>query len=456
MDATQTQDDVLKIERQRTEDIVALGRAHKLDLEQVHGMISRGLDIGAARGEVLANILQRNPQQAVASLGSNQNNPDMTDKEKRSYSLIRAVQASLSKNWSNAGFEREVSDEIGKRTGKSSEGFFMPQNLPFAPSEEHLRSWRLLGGGKQLRAPYLVGTPAQGGNLVATNLMAEQFIEVLRNQLVTAMLGARYITGLTGNVDIPRQVSATGTYWVGESAGLTESEATTDKVSLRPKTIGALSKISRLMLLQSTPAIEMMAREDLMAVMALGIDAAALSGTGASSQPTGIVNQAGVGSVIGGTNGANLSFDQIIQLQYATKFANAPQGNAGYALNSKAIGYLSTQKATTGQYLWDPQGGLTNASPDKLKGRVYAESQQLRSGLTKGTSAGICSEIIYGNWRELLIAEWGVTEIVVNPYGSNADFAAGDVWIRSMQTLDIGVRHGASFAVMSDALTPGF
>jgi hypothetical protein len=50
---------------------------------------------------------------------------------------------------------------------------------------------------------------------------------------------------------------------------------------------------------------------------------------------------------------------------------------------------------------------------------------------------------------------WGVMEIAANPYDSTG-FKAGDVILRIMQTVDVGVRHGASFAVMSDALTPGF
>jgi HK97 family phage major capsid protein len=145
----------------------------------------------------------------------------------------------------------------------------------------------------------------------------------------------------------------------------------------------------------------------------------------------------------------------MIQLKYAVKVANAPQSALGYALNSKTVGYLATQKASTGQYLWDPQGGLKNVTPDTLKGSPYAESQQLRATLTKGTSSGICSEAIYGNWQELLIAEWGITEILVNPYDSTG-FTTGDVLIRALQTMDIGVRHGASFSVMSDGLTPGF
>jgi hypothetical protein len=44
---------------------------------------------------------------------------------------------------------------------------------------------------------------------------------------------------------------------------------------------------------------------------------------------------------------------------------------------------------------------------------------------------------------------------MVNPYDSTG-FTTGDVLIRAFQTVDIGLRHPASFAVMSDGLTPGF
>ena len=446
-------------ERARVTEVEAMCRTHRLEDNFRNDLITQGYDIAECRGRVLIELGKRGKQ---APLSSVSNDIGLTDKEQRSYSLMRAVNAIVTGSWDQAGFEREVSTELGKRNGRDAgngRSFFFPNDLPFAPTQEHVRAFyavnRRAAQAMNQRATYQVGATATGGAAVATNLLADSFIEVLRNQTVTQLLGATYLPGLVGKVDIPRQISATGTYWVGESGAITEAEATFDKVSLSPKTIGALSKVSRLMLLQSTPAIEMIARRDLMAVGALAIDLAALSGSGASNQPTGIVNQAGVNSVVGGTNGLALTFDHIIQLQYATKFANAPQANTGYALNSKTVGYLSTQKASTGQYLWDPQGGLTNNSPDRLKGRAYAESQQLRSTLVKGTSGAVCSELIYGNWQELLIGEWGVTEIAINPFDSTG-FANGDVILRMFQTVDIGVRHAASFAVMSDALTPGF
>lgn len=443
--------EIRRLERERQTGIRALGERWKNpELATLH--IEGGSTIEQARAAFL-DALDKNTNQAPVGA-----KVDLTDKERRAFSFIKAVRAIHQQNWKDAGFEREVSNEIARQLGRdAATGFFLPTDLPFAPDEAHARAWQQAAGGSKLsqRAPFAVGATATGGAAVATNLLSDNWIEVLRNVMVTPKLGARFLTGLVGNVDIPRQITAAATSWVGELTAGTESEATLDKVSLRPKNITSWGVISRLMLLQSTPAIEMIARADLLAQMALGLDLAALSGSGTGGQPTGIVNQAGVGSVIGGANGANLTFDHLIQLYSAPKIANAPQSNLGFAFNQKAYGYLATLKASTGQYLWDPQGGLSNGNPDTVKGYPYAVSGQLRSNLTKGTSNGICSELIYGNWLELLIAEWGALEIALNPYDSTY-FKSGDVVIRAIQTADVGVRHGASFAVMSDALTPGF
>lgn len=458
VDADKIRKDAIQSEQERIKAIHELRAKHKLPEAFVEKAIVDGRTIEEVRGLVLDHITT---QQNKPVADFDHQRVDMTDKEKKGYSLVRAINAVLAGDWKEAGFEREVSRTIALQMKRSPQqnGFFIPSNLPFAPTQDHMRAAIMNGGPmaqRYQRAIYQVGTASQGGNLVETDLLAESFIEVLRNMAVVTQLGARFLSGLVGKVDIPRQNGVTGTYWVGESGALTEGEATFDKVSLAPKTIGALSKMSRLMLLQSTPAIEMLAREDMLAQIALGIDLAALSGSGSSNQPTGIVNQAGVGSVVGGTNGANLSFDHLIQLYSQPAIANAPLSSLAFAMNAKSKGYLATVKSTTGQYLWNPAGGgVTGGVGDTVQGYPYAVSNQLRSTLTKGTSSGNCSELIYGNWRELLIGEWGVMEILANPYDSTG-FANGDVLLRAFQTIDIAVRHGASFATMSDALTPGF
>lgn len=421
-------------ERSRINEIDAMCRAHKVPDDIRAGLIQKGATIEQARGAVLDLQLQR-AQAPVAKLDEGYA-PDMSEREKSRYSMLRAINAVLNNSWKEAGFELEVSNDIGKRMGKNTQGFFMPTNIPFAQ-----------------RAQYAAGATATGGAIVATNLLAGSFIEVLRNKARVLQLGATVLSGLVGNVDIPRQTGATSTFWVTEGGNLTEAEATFDKVSLALKSIGTYSAITRQMLLQSTPDVEMLARADLISQIALGIDLAALSGSGSGGQPTGIANVAGIGSVIGGTNGAQLTIDHLIDLETQITNANADVDSMAYLTNAKAVGWLKKAKSSTGQYLWtNIPGGQRSGTPGEINGYAVARTNQARSTLTKGTASGICSEVFFGNWSELLIGEWGVLEIMPNPYDATL-FKQGGVLLRAMQSVDVAVRHAASFATMSDALT---
>lgn len=440
-------------EATRVQEIEALSKRFAMPEDFTRKHVTEKTSIELVRGLLLEHVAARGgPAKPLSSAAV-----DWSAREAGNYSLRRAILAAATGDWKDAGFEREVSVTMAKsrkQEPRSAGAFFMPTNLPFQVQGAPLS--RLMEGmGTSQRAIYQVGTAGQGGNLVGTELLAADFIEVLRNQTVTGKLGARFLSGLTENIDLPRQATQTPTYWVGESTAVTEGEATFDKVSLRPHVVGALSKMSRLMLQQATPAIEQLAREDLLGVSALAVDAAALYGTGSAAQPTGIANTSNVGSVVGGTNGANATFDMMVQLYAAPLVANAPQSSLAFAINAKTKGYLATLKSTTGQYLWNPTQSIAGAIAAELVGYRYAMSNQLPFNLTKGTAAAICSMAIFGNWQELLIGEWGVTEIMVNPYDATG-FTTGDVVVRAFQTVDVGVRHPQSFATISDMLTPGF
>ena len=367
-------------------------------------------------------------------------NVELNAKEQREYSLVRAINASISGNWSEAGLEREISAEIERQTGKATSGFFMPHNL-------------------EMRAPYAVGSATTGGNLVATNLLSGSFIDVLRNNALIMNLGPTMLTGLVGNVAIPRQTAATATYWVTEASSITEAEATFDQVTLSPRQIGAKSQYSRLALQQTTPDIEAIVRNDLARVMALGIDLAAISGSGSSGQPKGILNQSGIGSVAMGTNGAALTnsstsstsgLDQLIQLERAVDVANALNGNLAYLSNSKVISAIKQLKTSYGEYLWTSVDGNTvTGTPINVNGYPMYRSNQVSSALTKGSGTGL-SALIFGDFSQLCIGMWGALEVLPNPYGSG--YNAGSVDIRAMQTCDIAVRHVESFAAITDII----
>lgn len=431
-------------ERARITEVTATAKRYNLSAEQTAKMIATGVTPEQARVLAADEVLKRAKGSESSSVDFGQTvSPDLSAKEKNSYSLIRAANAAHSNDWTKAGFELECSNAIAKAAGRgptSERGFFIPTNIPFAQ-----------------RAPYAVGTPGAGvtgGTTVATNLMAGSFIEVLRNSVKVMQLGATMLSGLVGNVDIPRQTGQSSTFWTAEGVDTSESEATFDKVSLVLKTIGTYSMLTRNMLMQSTPDIDMIARADLMAVIARGIDMAALSGLGSAGQPLGIANQAGVGQVIGGANGAAITIDNLIDLETALTASNAPEDSLSYLANAKTIGSLKKLKATTGQYLWTNEPiGMRSSAPGSVNGYPVARTNQARSTLTKGTSAGVCSEVFFGAWSELLIGEWGVLEIVPNPYAANV-FLSGGLQLRALASMDVAVRHAKSFAVMSDALTP--
>ena len=430
VDIKVVQNEAANAERSRIATINALGsKFEKGDLARQ--LVESGKSIDEARAAFLEQMSVRSAPVAEGAA-----NLDLSKSEAKEYSLVRAINASLKGDWSKAGFEAECSRAIAQMRGKDTAGFFMPMNIRATSA-----------------SAYTTGTTdgATGGNIVATNLLAGSFIEVLRNKARVAQLGARFLTGLIGNVDIPRQTSQTATYWVAEGADVTEGEAAFDKLSLKPKTLGARSQYTRQMLQQSTPDIEMLVRNDLAAVLALAIDKAAVSGTGADGQPTGILATSGIGSVVGGATGAAITIDHLIDLESQLTTANAPEDALAYLVNAKTVGALKKLKSTTGQYLWtDNVNGRRDGTPGSVNGYNVAVSNQMSSTGTKSTATGL-STLVFGDWSELIIGEWGTLEILPNPYG--AGFNSGSVDIRALQTIDIGVRHAKSFAAMTDAIT---
>lgn len=426
---------VRKSERQRIENIYSLCRQFNIEDSERENMIRSNESIENIRSHVLDLLGKRSVSPVgVASRGISED-IGLTAAERSNSNLVRALNAALTGDWSKAGFEREVSQTLAKRSGRETTGFFMPSDVTMQ---------------RDTTPGYFVGQPTQGGNLVATDLRSGSFIDLLRAKAMVTRMGATVISGLVGNVEIPRQTGASTTYWLAEKGDPTESNATFDKVSLKPKTIGALSSVSRNLLLQSSMNVEAFVRNELAVSLALGIDLAALCGTGTNNQPTGIANMSGICTVEGGTNGGSLTFDKLIDMETQVATANADVTNMYYLCNAATIGFLKKIKNTSGDYIWKPiTEAVRNGFPGEVNGYAVGRSNQVRSGLEKGTSNN-CHEIYFGNWADLLIGEWGFLEIDVNRYGDA--WKSGGVEIRALQTIDIAVRHPKSFCLFSDAL----
>ena len=53
------------------------------------------------------------------------------------------------------------------------------------------------------------------------------------------------------------------------------------------------------------------------------------------------------------------------------------------------------------------------------------------------------ASMIFGDFSQVIIADWGMLEIAMNPY---ANFQAAITGIRAIQTCDVGVRYAAAFS----------
>lgn len=359
------------------------------------------------------------------------------------FNVVRAIQAQVdpATYMRQAGFEAEISRELQRSSLLQTEGVLVPNEAFFR--------W---GPGERERA-MSVGTSSAGGSTVETAVLEAEWIDVLRARSVVFGLGARLWQGLTSPVAVPRKAAGTSVGWVTETGDVASTDLGTENLTLSPKRVGAFSEVSKQLLITSALQMESAIFQDLRVAQMHELDRVAMLGTGASNQPTGIANTAGIGSVAGGTDGALLTWSHILALESAVDDANGIENPvfAGYAINGSTRSYLKrTPKHATlseglimGDERSDAQGFNT------LNGYRAAVSSKLPKNLTKGSSGAVCSLLVFGDWSNLVVAMFGPgVEIIVDPY---TKAKSGQVVLTANLFADVGVRHAASFATMADA-----
>jgi HK97 family phage major capsid protein/HK97 family phage prohead protease len=388
-------------ERSRIAEISALCDKHNMG-EMGRQLVESGRSIDEARAAVLdkMNIPQEPVNMSAADLG-------MSEKEARSFSFLRAINY-LSNPTDRAAreaaaFEIEASDAAAVKLGRQSRGITIPQEV--------------------LRRDLNVGAATAGGNLVETMLDSGSFIDLLRNASALDQAGATVLTGLTGNVAIPRQSGAATAYWVAESGSPTESQQTVDQVSLVPRTVAAYTDFSRRLMIQSSIDVENMVRNDLAQVIALKIDAAGLYGTGASNEPLGLKNTTGIGTEDFAADAP--TFAEVVALESDVATANALLGSPVYLMNAAMRGNLKTTKKDAGSGIFIMENGEVNGYRGVLSNQVAS------------------NDLWFGNFADLIIGYFSGLDLMVDPYTHST---SGTVRVIAMQDCDIAIRHPESFS----------
>ncbi len=414
------------------QEIIALGERHGCrELAQKYLETGDGAD--KFRQAILASLSSGDATvDAPTQIG-------LTEKETRQFSFMNCLNAIANPSF-EAGFERECSKAVSERTGKVTEGFL----VPFEVQRDSMITSKGLENAGMSQKDLTVGTPADGGYTVATDLVATSFIEYLFNKTLVKAMGATVLPGLVGNMAIPRIVSGPTAYWIAENGSPTESAAVFDQVPMSPKQVSGILEISRLLLAQSAIAIEMLIRAKLALSVALELDRVSVSGTGTSNQPLGIRNTTGVGSVALGTNGGAPTHDMLVDLETEVAANNGDVGLLAYMANTKTRGKLKKTAVEAGhpEKVWGKGG--------ELNGYKVGVTNQMPSNLTKGTSSGVCSSMVHGYWPGLYIGEWGGVEIMKDPYTHSA---TGALRVVIHSIVDTALEHVEYFSTCDDILT---
>ena len=408
------------LEQGRIRAINNLAQANRMTDNIRDTWIRQGYNLEQVSNDILKILEERgrsNPQPA-SRLG-------LTAGEAQRFSLARAVIAASTKDWKNAGFELECSRSVAQKIGKVADDykFYVPFDVMERPLDQAVREY--LSGLGRVHRDLTVATAGAGGFLVSTENVG--FIEMLRNRSVAYRMGARRLSGLQGSVTVPRQSAAATAVWLAnEASTVTESQQTFVQLALTPKNVGAYTEISRQLLLQSSPGAEGIVTDDLAQVVAIAVDLAVLEGTGSGGQPTGISATSGIGSV----SGTALAAAGVLEFQSDVASANVTPMRPGYVTTPPVAALLMVRPelpSTGTTRLWT--GNLWDGA---LFGMPAMSSNQLTA-----------ASMIFGDWQEVVVGEWGVLEVEVNPF---AGFQAGIIGVRAIYSMDVGVRRPFAFS----------
>lgn len=343
----------------------------------------------------------------------------LSDREKKKYSIVRAINE-LSQYGKLEGLERECSEEVAKRTQQIARGFFIPGDITM--NEFSRVSGDTLTGLRALNAT----TATAGGFTVSTE--TDTMIDLLRNKMVVAQLGARVLPNLVGNLAIPRQTGGATAYWLSETEEVTASQQSFGQVAFTPHRLAGLTYYTKQLLVQTGSAIESFVREDLMTVLALEKDRAAINGIGAAGEPLGILNTTGINSI---TFGGAPTWQDAVDLETLVEDDNVQfDGTTAYVTTPTAKGKWKTTQQVSGQavFLW--QNNTVN-------GYTAVSTKQIPS-----------DRMIFGKWSDLIIADWQNIDVVVDPI-SMATTGQTRVIINILT--DCGTRYPQSFAASIDS-----
>lgn len=408
-------------------------KSHEIAADLNARMASLQAETDAAKREALAAEVEsltnelREAQVEEAAQRALLNQRTLSPEEKKElkrFSLTKFIREAAAGKLT--GFEAEMNEEAGKEMRASG------QTLAGVGIPSVLLGLRTFDNNN-------ITTATEGKEFAA--ITEWSYIEALRNAMLGARLGVRYIPGMQGNARIVKGGGVSAS-WLAEEAAASKVKDTFSTVDMTPHRLQILGGYTYDLLKQSALPVEQILWDELIRAHAQALDAAIFNGTGADGQPLGILANTGIGSVAGGANGAALSWANIVALESTVGAANGLFGRLAYVTNSKVAGHMKSTPQVSGYPRYLMEDGRTN-------GFAVEVTNAIPSDLTKGTGTAL-SAMIFGNFEEVLVPQWGGLDMIVDPFSSKAK---GVVEVTAIAYHDVCVRRPACFAAIKDIKT---
>lgn len=260
-----------------------------------------------------------------------------------------------------------------------------------AGKEEMRKSGLSFGGQIQLpieeRASITVA--AEGEDTVATNLY--NVIAPLRAKNVLVQAGAKFITNLAGDVQIPL-MTAESCGWESEIGEAKDGAGTFSSVKLSPKRLTAYIDLSKQFIIQDSVGAEELIRQDLINALNAKLEATILGAEdGDLTKPEGIFHK------IDPTAHTVANFADLVNAESDIEDANVV-GEMKYVMSNKAKAAFRSMAKSSKTTQLVMEGGQIDGTP------------------VLNTSHVAGKNFAYGDWSNLAIGQFGAVDLLIDPY----------------------------------------
>jgi len=376
--------------------------------------------------------------------GSNGTSFDPKSTEKREmgkFSLTKAINEIAShkegRGQGLSGFEKELIQESegeARTMGLSGQGVYLSNDVINAIYSE--------------KRTMVTSTATLGGNFIPTQKVG--FFEALFAATVLNELGVQSLTGLSANTDMIGFTGSVTSAWASSEVGTqTPTDATTAARELRPKLLYAACDISRRLMIQTSNSIDTFILNNMIQSMAVEFERAVINGAG-STEPTGLLTLI-TNTTAMGTNGLAPSYAKILELVTSVLNNDGRNVTRKFLTNPKVVGKLKNTTVDSGSgAMVMGYNGLFGSQMGVIDGYGVSVTSNVPSTLSKGSSTGVCSALIFGDFSQVVTGQFGGVELIVDPYTKSRN---GQVSLTMNSFLDSTVLQPNALGDIVDLLT---